>query len=152
MPYFDYVTTLGQWRFGVTHDLVCDNGAPYLERWILWCGFTLRLHKFHKGDDDRAYHDHPWWFITMPLQTYVEQTPHAGLRTVRRWRPHFRKASHQHIVQVADQQPVWTFIVTGPKRREWGFWDQEQFIHHELWLRNHEDVAVREAVNARVMN
>lgn len=134
MPHFNWVTTLGGWRFGVTHDLVFEGGAPYLERWILWFGFTLRLHRFHKGDDDRAYHDHPWWFITLPLSTYLERTPGQDIVYVSRWRPHFRPAAHQHIVQLLDQNPAWTFIITGPKTKEWGFWDNNQFIHHEQWL------------------
>ena len=139
MPYFDKVITLGGWRFGFTHDLVSDQSEPYLERWIIWFGFTLRLHKFHKGDDDRAFHDHPWWFVTLPMQSYVELTPQQGPRLVKRWRPHFRPAAHQHIVQVSEHKPVWTFILTGPKSKDWGFWDAEQFIHHEHWLNAREN-------------
>jgi hypothetical protein len=37
-------------------------------------------------------------------------------------------------VQIENQQPVWTFIVTGPKSQEWGFWDGNTFTHHEEWL------------------
>jgi len=136
MPHFDWVTTLGGWRFGVTHDLVCEGGEPYLERWILWFGFTLRLHRFHKGDDDRAFHDHPWWFITLPLQTYLERTPDCDTVYVTRWRPHFRPAAHRHIVALLQPQPVWTLIITGPKCKEWGFWDNNRFIHHEQWLQD----------------
>ena len=134
MPYFNYVRTIGARRFGVTHDLVLDNGEPYLERWILWFGLTLRLHKFHKGDDDRAFHDHPWWFVTFPLQTYIERTPEHPAHAVRRLRFHFRRARHQHIVQVRDNKPVRTFILTGSKSKEWGFWDDDSFVHHEQWL------------------
>ena len=138
MAYFDKIAIIGGRRFGVTHDLVLDNGEPYLERWILWCGFTVRLHKFHKGDDDRAFHDHPWWFVTVPLRTYVERTPAVERQIVRRFLPHFRPAKHRHIVQLADEKPVWTFIVTGPKCQDWGFWDKGEFVHHEQWLTNRE--------------
>ena len=134
MPYFDWVTTIGGHRFGLTHDLVFEDNRPYLERWIIWFGFTLRLHKFHKGDDDRAFHDHPWWFITIPLRSYIESTPDQSGRLVSRWRPHFRPAKHRHIVSLIEQQPVWTFIITGPKSQEWGFWEQEKFTHHTQWL------------------
>jgi hypothetical protein len=140
MPCFEWITTLGGWRFGMTHDLVFESGEPYLERWILWFGFTLRLHKFHKGDDDRAFHDHPWWFVTLPLTTYLERTPEHSAVRVSRLRPHFRRASHRHIVQLLHDQPVWTFIITGPKSKEWGFWDNNQFIHHEQWLRQERQV------------
>ncbi|MCR9259817.1 MAG: hypothetical protein NXH95_08855 [Pseudomonadaceae bacterium] len=138
MPYFDAVKNLGRWRFGITHDLVLDNGEAYLERWILWCGFTLRVHKFHKGDDDRAFHDHPWWFITLPLRDYVETTPTQAQVRVRRFRPYFRPAAHQHIVRLDDGKPVWTLIITGAKSQQWGFWDKTQFVPHEQWLANRE--------------
>ena len=63
---------LGRYQFGFTHDVICNEDEPYLERWILWCGLTLRLHRFLASDEDRAVHDHPWWFITMPFTSYGE--------------------------------------------------------------------------------
>jgi hypothetical protein len=133
MTYFHQVWNLGAWRLGLTHDLVLEGGEPYLERWILWCGITLRLHKFHKGDDERAFHDHPWWFVTMPLQSYRELTP-MGTTIVRRFRPSFRAAQHRHIVQLIDTKPAWTFIITGRKEKDWGFWDEDGFTHHDAVL------------------
>tara|TARA_X000000950_G_C13896810_1_gene653184 strand:+ start:1692 stop:2120 length:429 start_codon:yes stop_codon:yes gene_type:complete len=130
----EYVWQIGTFRLGWSHDLVYDGRDPYLERWIVWFGFTLRLHKFHKGDDDRALHDHPWWFVTLPLQDYWEDLGGADLNRVAAWRPHFRPASHRHIVKVDPGNAVWTFIITGPKRNEWGFWENDEFIHNEAWL------------------
>ena len=72
----------------------------------------------------------------MPLQSYVEQTPGNGDQLVRQWRPHFRPARHQHIVQIETDKPVWTLLVTGNKTNEWGFWDNNRFIHNEKWLSN----------------
>ena len=141
MPYFDAVKNLGKWRFGITHDLVLDNGEAYLERWIIWCGITLRVHKFHKGDDDRAFHDHPWWFVTLPLRSYLETTPNRGQVIVRRFLPHYRPAAHQHIVHLQGGKPVWTLILTGAKSQEWGFWDGADFIHHEQWLANRQTLS-----------
>jgi len=140
MAYFNLVKTFRTWRFGITHDLVTDNGEVYLERWVIWCGITLRLHKFHKGDDDRAFHDHPWWFVTLPLQSYVEKTPTQSAARVGRWRPHYRPAAHRHIVQLSGGKPVWTIILTGSKSQDWGFWDDDKFIHHEQWLENRENI------------
>lgn len=139
MRSFNKVMQIGQARFGLTHDLVYEGGQPYLERWILWFGATLRLHCFHKGDDDRAFRDHPWWFITIPLRSYLETTPRGPQRKVHAFLPHFRSAKHRHIVKLIDDEagqprPVWTFIMTGPKSKEWGFWREEEFIHHTLWL------------------
>ena len=138
MIYRDWVIRVGGVRIGFSHDLIYEGEAPYLERWIVWCGITIRLHKFHKGDDDRAFHDHPWWFITLPMQSYLESTPQKAERLVRRFRPHFRPAAHQHIVALPDAKPVWTFIVTGMKSNEWGFWDDGVFVHHEHWFNSGE--------------
>lgn len=134
MIFRKWVKQIGRHRFGYTHDLVYEDGQPYLQRRILWFGFTLRIHTFHKGDDDRAFHDHPWWFITVPLKPYLEITPGGGESTLRRYWPHFRSAQHRHIVRLIEPGPVRTIILTGPKSKEWGFWDQEQFIHHSEWL------------------
>jgi hypothetical protein len=104
------------------------HGEPYLTRWFLCIGgWTLRLHKFHRGDDERAPHDHPWDFWTFPLRPYVEAVYEADLDTgvrlnrvpARRWS--FRPAEYRHIV-LEPAAGVWTIVVTKPKRRAWGFW------------------------------
>lgn len=141
MRTFNWVWQIRSHRFGFTHDKVIEDGETYLERWIIWFGGTLRLHKFHKGDDDRAFHDHPWWFITFPTRSYLEQTPTDALRRVSAWRPHFRPAHYRHIVTLTDERPVWTLILTGPKSKEWGFWEAERFIHNEHWAQHCADKA-----------
>lgn len=47
-----------------------NGGDRYMTRY--WLG-RLRLHIFHRGDDDQDPHDHPWGFATFPLQSYVEE-------------------------------------------------------------------------------
>ena len=133
MPYFDVTFSIGSQRFGFSHDLVTEQSEPYLERWIFWCGFSVRFHKFHKGDNDRAYHDHPWWFVTIPIKSYLELTPNQGTQTIEAGRPHYRKATHRHIVKLIDEKPTWTLIVTGLKKRKWGFWSGNCFTEAEKW-------------------
>ena len=134
LPYFDFTLHVGSQRFGLSHDLVIEQAEPYLERWIFWCGFSIRIHKFHKGDDDRAFHDHPWWFVTIPIKSYLELTPNQEAQTIKAGRPHYRKATHQHIVQLKDEKPTWTLIITGLKQREWGFWSGTRFTEAEEWM------------------
>ena len=134
MPYFDLTFSVRSQRFGLSHDLVVEQTEPYLERWIFWCGFSIRIHKFHKGDDDRAFHDHPWWFVTVPLKRYLELTPTQGTQTLKAGRPHYRKATHRHIVQLIDDNPTWTLIITGLKARKWGFWSGDCFTEVEKWM------------------
>jgi hypothetical protein len=113
---------IGNYTLGFQHDTVRLNGAPYLERWFVYIfGCTLRLHKFYRGDDDRAPHDHPWAFWTFPLSGYwerVHKSPpcrichstagvctwnHKGSNAtqehyVKPWRLHYRPSSYQHMV------------------------------------------------------
>jgi len=47
-----------------------EHVTNYLTR--IYCG-RLRLHIFHRGDNDPDPHDHPWDFWTFPLTPYVEE-------------------------------------------------------------------------------
>lgn len=118
---------LGNYSLGFERSVVRVKGERYLGRWILYVGgFTLRLHRFFKGDDARAPHDHPWSFWTFPLcDGYAELVPAPDGtlmgRWVRGWRWNYRPSSYQHIV--ADPpQPFYTVVVSGRKDRSWGFW------------------------------
>lgn len=130
----------GRKLFGFEHSTVTLNESPYLERWIVYLGpICLRLHKFYRGDDDRAPHDHPFWFITIPLQSYVEVAyASVGIwRRVGAWRPHYRPALFRHIVvgrADGKQQPFWTFVIAGFAGRMWGFWPSEKtFVPFTQW-------------------
>lgn len=106
----------GQW-----HEL-------YLDRRMFWCrwlGFGIRIHTFYAGDDDAAPHDHPWWFITIPLRSYYEtvqsEDGRLNSRVVRAWRPHFRRATHRHFVH-EPLKPFKTIIITGNVSHNWSFY------------------------------
>lgn len=126
------------WRFGFIHEMIARDGRPYLERWILWFGKlgTLRLHRFWDGDTGDL-HDHPFWFITIPLRSYeevrwsnwkigskdlrrIEMVRDTEVRKVRAFLPHFRRATHAHRV-LAPERPFFTLCITGPRSRKWGF-------------------------------
>jgi hypothetical protein len=144
-----YGLRFGRWSFGFEHSLIWRNEAKYLERWIMYIGaFTLRLHKFWAGDDDRAPHDHPFWFITFPLRSYVEDVYEdywlsslpprwkPRIKVVRAFRPHFRPASHKHIVIGAlhGPMPFYTIVLSKFIQPEWGFWpDPDTFVHFTKW-------------------
>ncbi len=117
---------------------------PYLLRWYIlprnrW--FNLYLHKFCRDDDDRALHDHPWWFLSLMIhgmyteiiaqdmdsgdgRGFVHSAPSIA----------FRHAEHRHRVVlerdgVGNVVPCWTLVLTGPRVREWGFWGPKGFVH-----------------------
>ncbi|MCB1684802.1 MAG: hypothetical protein KDI31_09960 [Pseudomonadales bacterium] len=125
---------LGPYRFGFSHDLIRNEGKAYLERWVVWFGGSLRIHRFLASDADRAMHDHPCWFLSLPLHGYLEFTPDDGAgRQVRAWRLHWRASRLRHRVTLL-RVPTWTLVLTGSPTREWGFWEREAFTHHDDWL------------------
>ena len=131
---------IGSYKLGFEHSTVSLNGSPYLERWfIAIAGWTFRLHRFHRGDDDRAPHSHPWPFWTFPLKGYWEEvySPAGGYTTryVDPWRAHYRPAAYRHIVLgAACKAPWWTIVVTAPKQQSWGFYPRpDQFIPWREW-------------------
>lgn len=124
-------------KIGFEHSLISHNGAPYLERWIIHCGGTLRLHKFYQGDDDRALHDHPWWFATFPFASYrelVDDGDGPRVNGVRRFRFHYRPAAYRHRVLPFLEHSIWTLVVTGSLSRMWGFWPTpDTFVPFREW-------------------
>lgn len=99
--------------------------CPYAERWVLDLGlFSLRLHHFRSSDDPRAFHDHPWWFVTLVLRgSYIDRSP-AGDDSLCAGSIRYRPALHRHTV-VTDG--CWTVLLTGRHKRIWGFWPDGKF-------------------------
>lgn len=141
-------------RFGVEMHRIWNatHSVPYQDRYMLCLGpIELRLHKFMRGDDDRAPHDHPWWFITFPFKSYTELVAVPAqngyfeddqdywcylTRTVKAWRFHFRSSALKHIVISAPNMPFWTFVIAGRKTKDWGFWRKPSaFTPHEMWFK-----------------
>jgi hypothetical protein len=133
---------IGGYTLGLERTVVQVGGKPYLGRWMVYvAGYSIRLHKFYKGDDMRAPHDHPWPFITIPLcKEYWELVPteYASCRKynrVRGWRPHYRPAKYRHIV-VDPDRPFWTIVLTGRKTNDWGFYPRPtKFVPWREWSR-----------------
>lgn len=136
-----YITGLAEWFWvllsGEPHFYIGCRERPYMLRWYMiprngW--LNIYLHKFVRDDDDRALHDHPWWFVSVMLRGQYNEIREEGDRGQVRSAPDiaFRKATHRHRV-VLDQRdgkyvPCWTLVVTGPKERTWGFWCPKGFV------------------------
>lgn len=109
-PWFEYKRELGLAE------------CPFLQRTMLDLRlFSIRLHHFRSSDDDRALHDHPWWFFTLILKGGYTDVSDTGDTVMKRGHLYFRKAHHRHTVQV-NPGGVWTLCLMGPKSRTWGFW------------------------------
>lgn len=127
--------------------------CPYIRRWILDLGlFSLRVHHWLADDDQRADHDHPWWFLTLVIKgSYIDVTHHdfvrvpnsdvchavlpgvAGLLCYQREQDH-PFPSHEtlgpgsiryrpaHYQHTVRTKGCWTVLITGKKERNFGFW------------------------------
>lgn len=117
----------GKWRFEWGERLGVPT-CPYVVRWMVQSPWgSLRLHHWLAPDDDRARHDHPWWFVTLVLRGgYVDVSP-EGAEHLRASAVRYRPATHRHTV-VPDPGGAWTIIVTGPQARQWGFWVKGKFV------------------------
>lgn len=121
---------------GKPHFVIGGDDAPYMLRWYLIPRnplFNIYLHKFMRDDDDRALHDHPWWFVSLILKgCYVEKTETGHLHRTR-GEIAYRPATHRHRVILerrsnGDIKPCWTLVMTGRKKRTWGFWCPKGFV------------------------
>jgi hypothetical protein len=153
---------IGNRRFGFEMSRVEHGGVPYLDRYILYIGGpALRLHKFWRGDDDRAPHDHPWGFSTFPLSSYWERAFFADgtdyVNLVKKFTWNWRPAEYRHIVMGradfgprgctiggVSREPFWTFVVSTGYQRKWGFWPEAgKFVPWRDWPSTAEQIDIR---------
>lgn len=117
------------------------DGSPYLTKYTLYDGrgesdedgkrdgFAAHLHRFHRGDEDDEYHDHPWtWGVSLVLTTgYVETylVDRRGMRVyshwLKPWRLNFLRGDSWHRVDLPPGAEAFTLFVSGPVVKSWGF-------------------------------
>ncbi|AER26117.1 hypothetical protein SEA_DIMINIMUS_75 [Mycobacterium phage Diminimus] len=140
-------------------DVILTNrdGDVYLKRWHIIPRnrfFNIYLHQFLSSDDDRALHDHPWWFASLVLKGGYWEHRKTGWAT---WRGPgsfaIRRPKTAHRVELATElahvetifdsrtlkpvrrkyktvaKPAWTLIFTGPRFRSWGFHCPQGWTH-----------------------
>lgn len=133
-------------KWGFRKTTIQVNGDRYMDRWEFRTPFfTVRLHHILRSDQDRELHDHPWDFTSLILSAgYWEYRPARAGRLglsppfceiERRWcRPLSvvcRKAEDAHRLELT--RPVWTLVITGRKRRDWGFYTKDGWVHWRQW-------------------
>lgn len=107
--------------------VVEKDGDVYLTRWrLLQCPwFGLYLHRFTRPDQDRYLHDHPWDFCSVVLRGGYQERFKRGIvhlcRTRRTGSVAFHKAEALHRIVELYRTPTWTLVLTGRRRRQWGF-------------------------------
>lgn len=119
--------------------LIRDDGKVYLNRWgfrTRW--FGVYLHRIESPDPGDFMHDHPWSFVSLILRGgYVERrclardvaSPIArrGSEMVRHYARHLNRVRLDECHQIiAVEENTWTLVLSGPVRREWGFYTTAQ--------------------------
>lgn len=137
-------TWLGTLLSGYPHEIIGDPQRPYLKRWFLlprngW--HNVYLHKFLRDDDpEDALHDHPWSFTSLLLWGRYRESTETGSRIRSAGTLAHRRAEHRHRITLlrdrrGREKPCYTIIVTGSRRRIWGFWcpaaEQPRFVPAE---------------------
>ena len=120
-------------QFGIEAEQIArgDNNQLYLTRWIFKKNRDSNkhyLHCFHQSDH-ADFHDHPWPYRSLILWGgYWEVTPEG-----RKWYGPgtylSRPATWKHQVQIPEGKKCWTYVIAGPKEREWGFWCKSGWRH-----------------------
>jgi len=117
-----------------------DTDELYLRRYILlrcpW--FEIFVHRIHTPDTDRHLHDHPWSFVSFVLRGwYIETVPEPvsglPLRFIQRTWFNYKRATDRHRITLVSPN-LWTLILTGPRRREWGFVVDGVWVHYREYL------------------
>lgn len=86
---------------------------------------AVRLHHILRSDDDRHFHNHPSWSVSIVLRGgYFEWTPGPGIDHVK-WRGPgaivFRRASLLHRLELPPLTTTWSIFILGRKVQGWGF-------------------------------
>lgn len=103
-------------------------------------GLRLVIHQFHRSDNDRHYHDHPWNFISWILKgSYIEHYPIEQLRADispsdmqqahRRWDIIKRPKTWKHWVELRDNS--WCYEC-GEYIRRLKSWELEAHKSHTI--------------------
>jgi len=135
---------------------VRKGDTPYLDRLrvVQTPLFGVYLHRIHQPDQDRDPHDHPWPFVSFVLSGGYTERVWADKKRRRndlhsmefrrgRWSLHRMRADRAHrILSVEDQ--LWTLVLTGPRKRDWGFWTRDGLVPWRDYLAgcDSEDVAL----------
>jgi hypothetical protein len=88
----------------------------------------LYIHCFHRSDDDRELHNHPWeWALSFVVAGGYREERRLGNRVVSRdvlpLSLNFIRAEDYHRVDLLKDE-AWSIFLTGPKMASWGFWDR----------------------------
>lgn len=124
------------------------DGDPYLDRLRLIQTplFGIYLHHIHRADLDPDPHDHPWSFMSIVLTgDYTESVwrikgrradldPETRVRS--RYSVRVLSRHSAHIITRVSR-PLWTLVITGPRKSDWGFWTGDGgYVRWDIYIKS----------------
>ncbi len=118
------------------------DGTIYLTRNGVRTPFGgVYVHKMTGPDDRSVPHDHPWPFISLIIKGGYDERrinkmdTHAPLRLRRhrRWHINIMRRDDAHYICRLLENPTWTVVLFGKRRRTWGFWEKGETEGQWTW-------------------
>ncbi len=127
--------------------ITSPDGRPYLTRWYVWpkgprtdgdtdgvtpdSPFALFIHYFHRSDEDRDQHNHPWGTsIALVLAGGYHEERGDHSRIVKPGMINVIRHDDYHRVELLKpKQGSWSLFVAGNRVQDWGFRDTETGEH-----------------------
>jgi hypothetical protein len=123
------------------------HGDPYLTRWYVWplgprtalsddavtpkTPFAVFIHFFHRSDDDRGQHNHPWdRSVALILKGgYIEERGDM-VRTMKPGMINVISKDDYHRVELLNpKKGSWSLFIAGKNIGSWGFRDEHTGQH-----------------------
>lgn len=155
VPYvIPFLTSLAQrcntLRLHTIVDVLDSERAAYMHRISLWktSVFEIRLHWIVTPDWGEHTHDHPFDFVRAVLnggytERVVKVDPDDPQVVTLKTQEHkkgdisFVRAETQHLINEVHPD-TFTLVVTGPKRRDWGFQVGGSWVYWEDYIQQME--------------
>ena len=123
-------------RYAATHPttkiLICSDGSPYMSQYRLADlgkdHGRVTLQHFHRGDEDRELHGHPWHGVSLILSGGYREERRAGNSVVSKvFLPGDVNVICPDTYHRIDllREDCWTLFATGPVVAKWGFWSRD---------------------------
>lgn len=128
--------------------ITSPDGRPYLTRWYVWpkgprtddsggegvtpnSPFALFVHFFHRSDDDRDQHNHPWGTsLALVLAGGYHEERGDYSRIVKPGRFNLIRHDDYHRVDLLKpEEGSWSLFLAGRHMQDWGFRDTETQEH-----------------------
>jgi hypothetical protein len=126
--------------------ITSPDGRPYLTRWYLWpsgprsmadddvtvkAPFAIFIHFFHRSDEDRDQHNHPWDLsVALILKGGYHEERGENSRIFKPGSINVIRSTDYHRVELLDPaRGSWSLFIAGKNIGSWGFRDSKTGQH-----------------------